>query len=251
MKALSIRTAASFAFLFIAETAGAQFYKDMSVGINPGIYIYQGDLTPTRTGSWKTPTFGLSFFAKKPINSFLAARLNISFAKLKGDESKYSSPDYRQQRAFAFKTALKEFSALLVWNIRGRNYDDFGLMPYIFSGAGISFIKVKPDYSRLNTAYFGDGSDVATGLAQDIANGTPRSIPVIPVGAGVEYPISDRLSLNAETSYRFTFTDYIDGFSYAANPKKNDHYHHTAVGLVYKFGRKNDHNGVGCPVLRY
>ncbi len=247
MKALSTITG----LLFIASAANAQFYKDMSVGINPGVYIYQGDLTPTRTGSWKTPTFGLNFFAKKPINNFLAARLNISFAKLKGDESKYSNPDYRQQRNFAFKSPLKEFSALLVWNIRGRNYDDFGLMPYLFGGAGISFIRVQPDYSRLNAAYFGDGSDVATGLATDVANGTPRRIPVIPFGAGIEYPVSERFSLNLETSYRLAFTDYIDGFGYSANPKKNDHYHSTSVGLIYKFGKNGSTKGMGCPVLKY
>lgn len=234
-----------------AAFANAQFYKDMSIGLNGGVFIYQGDLTPQRTGSWKTPTFGLSLFAQKPINHFLAARINFSLAKLKGDESRYSSPDWRKQRNFMFSTPVKEFTGQLVWNIRGRNYDDYGIMPYVFAGAGISFIKSKPDYSRMNTAIFTEGSDVANGLAADAAHGTPRSILVLPVGVGAAYPISNRFSVNLETSYRFTTTDYLDGFSQAANPKKGDRYHSTSAGLIYKFGNKTSNSKTGCPVMKY
>lgn len=236
--------------LFLAPAVTtAQFYKDMSVGLNTGVYIYQGDLTPERFGSFKTLSPGISLFAKKPINHFLSARLHMSFAKLKGDESKYAKPDWRQQRNFMFTTPLKEFSAQLVWNVLGRNYDDHGIMPYVFSGAGISFVKITKDYSRLNAAYFGEGSDVSNGLALDNAVTLPRKLISIPVGIGAEYPLSERFSLNIETAYRFIFSDYLDGFSQAANPKKQDHYHSTSAGLIYKFGKTN--NGVGCPVMKF
>jgi hypothetical protein len=236
-------------FLFIASKSNAQFYKDMSVGLNGGIYVYQGDLTPERLGSFRTMQPGFSLFAKKPINYFLAARLQISFANLKGDDSRYSKPDYRQQRNFYFTSSVKEFSAQLVWNILGRNYDERGIMPYLFSGAGVSLINVKKDYSRLDTAYFGETSDIYTGLAVDNAHGTPRALFSVPVGVGAAYPISNRFSVNIETSYRFIFTDYLDGFSQSANPKLQDHYHSTSVGLIYKFGNRN--KGIGCPVMRY
>ena len=236
--------------LFLAPAVTtAQFYKDMSVGLNTGVYIYQGDLTPERLGSFKTLSPGISLFAKKPINHFLSARLQMNFAKLKGDESKYASPDWRQQRNFMFTTPLKEFSAQLVWNVLGRNYDDHGIMPYVFSGAGITFVKITKDYSRLNAAYFGEGSDVVNGLALDNAVTLPRKLISIPVGIGAEYPLSERFSLNIETAYRFIFSDYLDGFSQAANPKKQDHYHSTSAGLIYNFGKTN--NGVGCPVMKF
>ena len=249
MKAFTIEITAIVLFLFILPAiATAQFYKDMSVGLNAGAYIYQGDLTPEKLGSFKTPSLGISLFAKKPINNFLSARLNIGFAKLRGDDSKYASPDWRKERNFMFSTPLKEFSAQLVWNILGRNYDDHGIIPYLFSGVGISFLNIKKDYSRMNTAFFGESSDVANGLAADNATTLPRRLVSVPVGIGAEYPISERFSLNIESSYRFIFSDYLDGFSQSANPKKQDHYHSTSVGLIYKFG-KND-SGVGCPVLR-
>ena len=235
-------------FLFIAQKSNAQFYKDMSVGVNAGMYIYQGDLTPQNFGSFKTIQPGFSFFAKKPINHFLAARVHISFAKLKGDDSRYSKPEYRQQRNFNFTTPVKEFSAQLVWNILGKNYEDSGIMPYLFSGAGVSLVKVKKDYSRMDPTVFGESSDVLNGLAVDNATGTPRALFSVPVGIGAEYPLSPRFSVNIETSYRFIFTDYLDGFSQSANPKLNDHYHSTSAGLIYKFGNKE--KGIGCPVVK-
>ena len=235
-------------FLFIGLKTNAQFYKDMSVGLNAGMYIYQGDLTPERYGSFRTIQPGFSFFAKKSINHFLAARVHISIAKLKGDDSRYSKPEYRQQRNFYFTTPVKEFSAQLVWNVLGKNYEDQGIMPYVFSGAGVTLISVKKDYSRMDTSIFNKTSDVLAGLAVDNARGTPRTLFSIPVGIGAEYPISDRFSVNIETSYRFIFTDYLDGFSQSANPKLKDHYHSTSAGLIYKFGKKD--KGIGCPVVK-
>jgi len=226
----------------------AQFYKDMSVGLNAGIYVYQGDLTPDPLGSFRTIKPGLSLFVKKPLNHFLAARILMSFASLQGNDSRYSKPGYRQQRNFYFFSPLKEFSGQIIWNIRGRNYDDYGIMPYIFTGAGVSVVRIRKDYSRMDPVVFKESSDVFTGLAIDNAQGTPHALFSVPVGVGAEYPLSERFSVNIETSYRFVFTDYLDGFSQSANPKLKDHYHSTSAGLIYKFG--NRIRGIGCPVVK-
>ncbi|MCB0710297.1 MAG: hypothetical protein KDC15_13005, partial [Chitinophagaceae bacterium] len=158
--------------LFTATKSHAQFYKDMSIGLNGGAYIYQGDLSPQRFGSFKTIQPGISVFVKKPINHFLAARVHISLARLVGDESRYSIPEYRKQRNFYFSSPVAEFSGQLVWNIRGRNYEDRGIMPYIFSGAGVSLLAVKKDYSRMDPVIFNDGSEVVAGLVVDNLHGT-------------------------------------------------------------------------------
>ncbi len=250
MKVSTITTAIVLSLVFIAIKSNAQFYKDMSVGLNGGMYVYQGDLAPSQFGSFKTITPGFSLFVTKPINSFLAARVHVSIAKLKGNESLYNNPEYRQQRNFAFNTPLKEFSAQLVWNILGKNYESNGFSPYVFSGAGVSFINVKKDYSRLDPAVFGDGSTVYSGLVADNAHGTPRTLLSVPAGLGAEYSISNRFSVNVETSYRFIFTDYLDGFSQSASPKYHDHYHSTSAGIIYKFGKKENGN-VGCPVAMF
>ena len=237
-----------FFIFFMGYKSQAQFYKELSVGLNAGAYIYQGDLTPDPLGSFRTIRPGLSLFAKKPLNHFLAVRVHMSFATLKGDESRYSKPEYRQQRNFSFTSPVIELSGQLVWNILGRNYNDYGIMPYIFSGAGVSFVHPIKDYSRMDPAVFGESSAVLTGLAVDNARGTSNTLFSVPVGVGAEYPLSERFSVNIETSYRFVFTDYLDGFSQSANPKLQDHYHSTSAGVIYKFGKKI--KGTGCPVVK-
>jgi Domain of unknown function (DUF6089) len=229
----------------------AQFQsKGIEAGIGLGAYVYEGDLTPNRFGSFKTTKPGIHFFGSIVVNANLSLRINLAIAKLKGDESKYSIPEYRQQRSFNFKTGLFELSALGVWDIRGNNYnrEKGRLSPYIFSGAGLSFVKIRRDWSNMNTEIFDPESAVQVGLTIDAQKKLPRIIPFIPAGLGLRYEISDRFAISAETGYRFVFTDYLDGFSYSANPKRDDHYHSTTVGLIMKFGKGNS---LACPKIKY
>ena len=221
----------------------------MSFGINAGAYIYQGDLSPQKFGSLKTIQPGISFFAKKPVNSFLAARLHFAFGKLSGDESKYDNAGSVQGRNFYFSTPISELTAQVVWNIRANNKNEKGLIPYIFTGAGALFIKVKKDYTRLDPTLFPATSDVVIGLVIDNARATPRILFSVPAGAGAEFAISKSISLNAEMSYRFVFTDYLDGFSQSVNPKQQDHFYSASAGIIYKPGNRDKR--MDCPVMKY
>lgn len=231
--------------LLLVNKADAQFYKDMSVGFNVGTYIYQGDLSLARTGSLETMKPGFALFAKKPINRFLDARLQMSFTRLVGDDSRYNEPDYRQRRNFKFSSPVREFTAQLMWNILGVSNKESSFMPYLYSGAGVAMLNVNKDYSRIDTSYYKLGSSIFDDLAADNAHGSPRSVLVVPIGAGAEISVSERVSLNMEGAYRFVFTDYLDGFSKAASDKYDDHYYNASIGIIYKFGAKA--SGVGCP----
>lgn len=118
----------------------------------------------------------------------------------------------------------------------------------MFSGAGISFLKVNRDYSKLNAEFFGDGPDLQSRLTEDLAHNYPKTIVVLPLGVGVEYYLSSKIALTAETDFRYTTTDYLDGFSRSANPEKKDYYNSHTLGLVYKFGSRNQY---GCPSMKY
>lgn len=213
------------------------------VGLSGGVFVYQGDLTPQRLGSYKTlkPQFALHVY--RILSPAFSVRLNINRGKLYGNDAKYNNPEWRQQRNFNFTTPVTELSLQGVWNILQARSPRFS--PYLFAGAGISFLKIKRDWSNMEPAVFGESSDVQVGLAADAAKTLPRIIPVVPVGAGVRYALSDRFSLTAETSYRLSFTDYMDGFSKSANPDKNDHYLSHSIGIIYSFGKKD--KKLGCP----
>jgi opacity protein-like surface antigen len=245
------KQSALIAFILL-QTAGIKAqpdYPKYEFGINLGFLVYQGDLTPRRWGSFETQKFSLGLHASKFLSPSLSVRANLQWGKLKGDDAKYSSPEYRQQRNFNFTSPVTELSAQLVWDIRRKNYDDRGLSPYLFAGAGVSLVKINRDWSTLNTEYFSpESSGLLTGLAEDQAHKLPRILPVIPVGAGVKYFLTPKLAINAEASYRLASTDYLDGFSRAANPERKDNYLNYSIGFIYRKAAKNK---LGCPVLKY
>jgi hypothetical protein len=224
--------------------------NNIELGVGYGAYVYQGDLTPGSIGSFRTMKPGIHLFAGKIATSNLSYRLNVAISGLKGDESKYSTPEYRQQRNFKFKTPLFEISGLGIWDIRGNNYNrNKGVFsPYLFSGFGLSFLSIRRDWNAMNTEIFNAESEVQIGLNTDVQKKLPKMLPFIPVGLGFRYEISNRFAATTESAYRFVFTDYLDGFSHSANPKKEDHYLSQTVGLIYKLGRKNT---LDCPRIKY
>lgn len=217
-------------------------------GIALSSFIYQGDLTPHIFGSVETLHWGVNINGSKIMSSSFLLRTNLSIGSLKGDDVRYNNPEFRQQRNFNFHTPVVEISQLVVWNPMRNNYADKEFSPYFFGGVGLSFLKIKRDWSKFNAEYFGVGSVISEGLILDEKKDPPRIIPVIPLGAGIRYNLSDRIAMNAEAAYRLTYTDYIDGFSKAANPKQNDHYITTSVGAIYRIGKKSM---LGCPAVRY
>ncbi|HEY6504846.1 MAG TPA: DUF6089 family protein [Chitinophagaceae bacterium] len=217
-------------------------------GVSAGAFVYQGDLTPSALGSYQTLKPVINLFASKLVSSSFAWRANLAFGNLKGDDAKYDHPGYRQHRNFNFTSPVFEISGLAEWNILGRNYISRGFSPYLFAGAGYSFLKTRRDYSNLDLEYFDPESELMTGLTADAQRSLPKGLLVLPVGAGVRYYFSDRIGISAETSYRIMSNDYLDGFSQAANPNKNDHYYSHTIGAVYRLGKKNV---LACPVVRY
>ena len=211
------------------------------VGFHLGSSLYLGDLIPTFAGTYKSPGFFYGIDGTRIINRRFSLRGSLSHGKVKANDANYKTPQWRQERNFNFKTFITEIVANLVWNPLGNNRL---INPYLFAGIGYSFLNVKRDYSNFNENYFAGEPKTLAGLNADIAHRLPNGIAVLPVGAGLRYPISNKLSLNLETAYRFIKTDYLDGFSEAANPKRRDAYFTHTAGLIYAFGSKNM---LACP----
>lgn len=233
---------------FTLSSNGQLNVPKYEIGATIGGYVYQGDLTPSPIGSFETMRPGFNLHASRLLSRSLSLRGNLSFGQLRGNDALYEHPEYRQRRNFKFTSPAAEISAWMVWNVLGKNYADKGFSPYLFGGAGVNFLNVRKDYSNFDISYFGESSYIPAGLIADEEHGTPSVIPVVPVGLGFRYNISSRWAVNAETSYRIVFTDYLDGFSQAAGPEVKDHYHTTSVGLIYRIGKKNM---LDCPPASY
>lgn len=234
---------------FISASAQISTSK-YEIGVQAGTFIYQGDLAPSDAGSYKTirPQFGI--FASRLLSSSFAFRLNFDAGSVSGNDARYSHPSWRQDRNFQFSSPVYELSAQFVWDVLGRNYNRpvKSFSPYLFVGVGYTYINVKRDWSRINPDVFTPESDAAAGLAIDIATNIHHGLPVFPAGIGLRYALTQKISLIGQSSYRFIPTDYLDGFSYSANPSKNDHYYSHSVGAIYSFGKKNSWD---CPVVKY
>jgi len=243
-----------FIILFASESIRAKAQLDLTryeLGIAASGFVYLGDLTPSRLGSYRTIKPGTQIFVNRIISPTFSLRTNFSIGSLKGDDSKYSAPEYRQQRNFKFKTPVFEISELLVADLLKNNLErrPSRVSPYLFVGVGLSFLKIKRDWSGFNAEYFSSETSTIQGLATDVRHSLPKTIPVVPVGLGVRYSLSKKISLAAESSYRFTFTDYLDGFSQAADPSQKDSYQTHSIGIIYQFQKSNA--SWKCPVPKY
>ena len=230
------------------STLSAQQKPNYEVGINIGTLVYQGDLTASAFGSYQQlkPAVGLT--VSKHLSSHFALCANLLFGKIGADESQMKSPAFKQYRNFKFSTSVTELSTVLVWNALGESIDKYyrKISPYVFAGAGLTFLDVKRDWGRINTSFFDTKSTAIIGLGIDTLHNTPKILPIIPIGAGVNYAITNCIGIKAEATYRFTFSDYVDGFKYAANPTSLDSYYGLSLGISLKLGN----NSFRCPTLK-
>ena len=230
-------------FFCVVKDITAQFSSGKyEIGFMAGPFIYQGDLTPSPAGSYQTLRPTINLFLSRILTSSFSLRTSLFYGGLRGDDAVYEHPEWRQQRNFNFKSPALELSELLVWNAWSTEKK---FTPYLFGGIGATFLNIKRDWSNFNPELFTDGDPVFN-LPQDIAHKTPKVIPVVPVGIGFQFSVSKKLSIVGETAYRFTRTDYLDGFSKAANPKYYDHYQSHTIGLIYKPGKNSS---TDCPVI--
>jgi Domain of unknown function (DUF6089) len=227
-------------FFFYNSGVFAQFVPSRyEVGINVGTLIYQGDLAKGDLGYTRSLKPAVSLWASRSFDDYFSLRANVLRGAIGADESTYSSPAWRRHRNLAFSSSVTEFSALLVWDMFGKTYREgmHRFSPYLFIGAGLTVLNVKRDWSRFDTVYFPSKTAAYIGLSEDTLHKVPSILPVIPAGAGFRYMISNHFYLNAEATYRISQSDYIDGFKYSGNPKKNDHYYGVSIGVSYRFGR--------------
>src|SRR5205085_9589347 len=104
MKALSYSSAVIFSLIGLINTSTAQTtLPKYEAGLRLSALAYQGDLSPSVVGSYKTPTLGFGAFVTKNLNRSFSIRANLGYAKLRGDDAAYSKPDWRQERNFNFK----------------------------------------------------------------------------------------------------------------------------------------------------
>lgn len=219
-------------------------HSSISVGLETGTLVYQGDLVPSVAGSFRNSKLLFGINVSKQFFPHFGIKASLSKGQIGADESIYSEPSWRQLRAFQFQTPVTEFSSLIVFDFADQSLDQTKrLTPYLFAGIGVSFLKVNRDWSRINLAAFDPKASTILGLGIDTLKNTPKVLPVIPLGAGLKYTLNERWTANAELGFRMSMSDYLDGFSKAGNASAKDFYYALKLGISYQFGS----NGIKCP----
>jgi len=226
--------------LLIGTAATAQ-NSDFEIGITASAYYYKGDITQSSLGTLKKPKPGIGVFATKVVGSNLSFRLNADFTQLKASDAEFGKESWKANRNLAFKTTLLEFGVRAIYDFKDNYENESDFRPYLFGGVGAAMIHVTRDYSKFNTAFYTVRERwVLPGLNQDIATTLPKFIVTFPVGAGMKYAIGSSTWLIAEGSYRFTLTDYLDGFSKVGHQKR-DHYYSASIGIAFALGEADSY----------
>jgi hypothetical protein len=219
-----------------------------SIGLMGGAFAYQGDLADGAQGSLRTSRPGLTVWGARRFGPGFSVRLGLSLASLRGDETLYQTPAYRKERALAFQSPLIELSPQILFTPFGGLQQRSRVSTYLIAGLSLVWMNVQRDASRFNAAYFSEAENLPTRLATDLSRNPPQVVPAIPLGAGIRYQLGERFNLHTEFLWRYTFSDYLDGFSAAANPSQRDHYYSIMAGVSFRFGRVNN---LDCPPIRY
>jgi opacity protein-like surface antigen len=129
---------------------------------------------------------------------------------------------YRKERDLDFKTNMWEIYAAveLYPTMMLKKYDDYDprLKPYVFIGGGLFHFNPKGSLTDVNgkTTWY-DLQPLRTegqGMAEYPDRKPYKLTQVnIPMGVGLKYDLSEKITVGTELLYRKTFTDYIDDLS--------------------------------------
>jgi hypothetical protein len=234
--------------ILISSFAQGQDFNSPSpweIGAGASAFIYLGDLTPNRLGAVETVKPGGLVFINYRLHPRWTLQAGAAIGSLKGDDAEYAKPTVRRERNFNFTSSMKEASLKLQYNL----FDEFKaesttLLPYVSSGIAVNFLNIKKDFSGLTSKLINDEPGILIGLQQDSIHGTPKRILTVPITVGLRKAFSQRWDVFTEANFRYSFSDYIDGFSKSVYGQANDHFYSVNVGLVYKF---TNTRGLGCP----
>lgn len=252
-------------FVNFADTAH-YFEKMAEFGLTFGMSRCNGDIANDdyfSTGNNLSPMGGI--FYRKHFSPFFAYRANLLVGQLEDDDRFYSTPDWRYERNFSFKTMTADASFRLEWDILGKrrfrrgvdtteykvdNHTQYALVsgfkraisPYLFvcGGAVASSAKAQMSY------YTRGADDQPTEIFEDLSKSKNlRITPSAGFGAGINFDVFPRLVLGAELGANFPFTDFLDGISLAGNPDKRDWFWFGGLTLGFRLSAHDrDRDGV-------
>jgi len=213
-------------------------------GAGVGTSGYHGETNQLALGQ---QIYGLhpsyTIFLRKNISNHFAARFNVQYAELSGDDKLFTEPAWRQIRGISFSAPLLELSVRVeaypfgLYQKKGRKTQKISdsripVAPYVLLGMGGTFSNAKVDWNDNETNEYLDP------VLARVDKEYPQKLNFsIPMGLGVRFRISNRFTLGLEAIAHPTLNDYIDGISVAGDPRKNDWFASAQATASFAFGK--------------
>jgi hypothetical protein len=206
------------AFLFIllvsiqVQGQWDSYRQEGEVGLTGGFTHYYGDLNTKVRINYIQPVSGV--FYRRQFGNYIAARVSMNFAQTGYSDQFNTYNSTLVRRNLSFFTNLSEVTLQGDFNFfkyrpgdRNNNFT-----PYLTFGIG--FFSFAP-YTKLNIG----GKDTMINLLKTRTEpGNPATTKsgqaiCFPIGVGIKYALSRKITVGAEVAYRFTTTDYLDDVS--------------------------------------
>lgn len=220
-------------FLTIGLFATATLFcqeKKIEAALFAGASNYSGDLAEGNIVFKETKgSFGV--IGRYHFSPKFDMRGHFLYGVISGDDANSPELSYRKHR---FRSAIYEFALLGEWKILGKpkcvGIGEFrpNFTPYLLGG--IAFVSLNPAI----TCYSEECLNGENPFPEEDFKPTRL---VMPVGMGVRYDFSDRMSLGGEFGFRIAFNDYMDGTSPKEFSKGNDWYFFAGFTAGFFFGR--------------
>ncbi len=149
-----------------------------------------------------------------------AARLNYNYVPLTFDESVFANKDHAA-RGFKGTNKASDISLDLAYHF----FRTKKLHPYIFGGLGFQLSKYEINFNDAKNP------TLTAGISKDKA--LSKTNFILPIGFGIEWRVAPTVALHWENTMRLPVSDNYDGLSNAANPKNNDWYGFSNVGVAF------------------
>ena len=217
------------------------YAQNFEAGLFVGGAFYTGDIDVKPKNFLPQSRMAVGVFGRYPFNSSLTLKAQLTHGQLYGDEKKYPSSNYREQRGFNFKTQLTEISTQLEWHFLKLDKsfyiedNDPAISLYVFGGAGAAFFNPKTNFNEPNP--------IVDDVSLDKDARFSKVTPIIPFGMGSKVRIGESLMIGIEGGIRTPFTDYLDGISRLIAAKFRDYYFFAGMTISYEFSGGGGYSG--------
>jgi len=177
--------------------------QKVELGISAGLANYTGDIAPTLVLAETKPMLGV--FARFNLNHTWAFTASAARMRVSGTDANF---DFNRYRNITFRTDITEISGVFEFNYfkYGAGVLDKRFTPYLYWGLGIALFNPQGLYNK----EWYDLRDYRTEGQKSAYN---QYTVIMPMGLGLKWMPSNKMSLEWQLGLRKAYTDYLDDVS--------------------------------------